>query len=141
MTTTSSRRTRFVVAASAVTVGALSVPTLAFASAAGAATTAQSLTPGTCTGSSSVTMQLQRTDLGKLEAGFEVDHARPGSTWQITLRHNGTVYFSGRRTAGRDGSFSVDRVVANGAGIDHFSGRAKNLASGQVCSVSASTGL
>lgn len=141
MTTTLSRRTRVVVAASAVAVGALSVPTLAFASSAGASAAAQSLTRGSCTGPASVTMQLQRTDIGKLEAGFEVDHARPGSIWQITLRHNGNVYFSGRRTAGHDGSFSVDRVVANRAGIDHFSGLTKSLRSGQVCSVSASTGL
>lgn len=119
-------------AAGALTAGAIwSLP------AAGAATPTQSLAPGKCTGPAAATMQLQRSDPGKLEAGFEVNHATPGSVWRLRLTHNGTAYFSGQRSAGRDGSFSIDRVVPNLAGTDQFRGRATNLSSGQVCTVTA----
>jgi hypothetical protein len=117
--------------------GALATGAIWAASAAGAAPT-RSLTPGQCTGRATVTMQLQRSDPGKLEAGFEVNHAKPGSVWQVRLTHNGTTYFSGQRSAGRDGSFSIDRVLPNRAGTDQFRGRATNLSSGQVCTVTAS---
>lgn len=116
--------------------GALAAGTIWSASAAGA-TPARSLTPGKCTGPSTVTMQLQHSDPGKLEAGFEVNHAKSGGVWRVRLTHNGAVYFSGKRSAGRDGSFSVDRVVTNLAGTDRFSGRATNISTGQVCTVTA----
>lgn len=117
--------------------GALVAGPIWSASAAGA-TSSRSLTPGTCTGQAAVTMQLQHSDPGKLEAGFEVNRAKPGSVWRVRLTHNGTAYVSGKRTAGRDGSFSVDRVLPDLAGTDQFHGRATNISSGQVCTVTAS---
>ena len=117
--------------------GALAAGAVWSASAASAAP-ARSLTPGHCTGSAAVTMQLQHSDPGKLEAGFEINQAKPGSVWRVRLTHNGATYFSGQRSAGRDGSFSVDHVVPNLGGTDQFRGRATNVGSGQICTVTAS---
>lgn len=69
-----------------------------------------------------------------LEAGFEVDRAKRGSVWRVRLAHNGGVYFNSRRTA-TGGTFSIDGVLTDRSGTDTISGRARNLATGQVCTV------
>ena len=104
----------------------------AFAAPANAAT--HTLTRGTCTGGGTVTLELQHSDPGVLEAGFEVDHAKRGSVWRVRLVHNGVAYFSDRRTA-TGGTFSIDGVLTDRSGTDTISGRARNLATGQVCTV------
>lgn len=121
--------------------------TLAALALAGATTlvapSVQAATPnllqrGTCSGRSVVTLQLAHSDPGIVEAGFQIDNARPGSTWGIVLTHNGLTYFNGVRRAAADGSFSVDRRLPDLAGRDTVSGRARNSTTGEVCTVSAS---
>ena len=57
-----------------------------------------------------------------------------GQTWAWTLRHDGKVAAQGRsKTAGRSGSFEVERKTRNTAGADAFRFRAVNRASGEVC--------
>jgi hypothetical protein len=122
------------VLAAGTAVVTLTVPLAAAPVGAAAGT----LTTGHCTNGATVTLQLQHSDPGRIEAGFEIDHAKPGSTWSVRLVHNGAAYFRGRRTAAvPGGTFSVDRVLSDLRGSDHVSGRAVNLATGAVCSVTA----
>jgi hypothetical protein len=88
---------------------------------------------GSC--SAGTTWKLKaKTDDGRLEVEGEVDSNRNGQTWRWVLRHNGSVSARGTGvTAGRSGSFDVERKVADVAGTDRFVFRAVNRASGEVC--------
>ena len=91
---------------------------------------------GKCSGTGTITLQIQRSDRSRLEAGFEIDHMKAGSKWRVALSHNGAVYFSGTGTVGASHSLSIDRVVPNLPGTDTFKGTFGNVASGEMCSVS-----
>jgi len=92
---------------------------------------------GKCTGHGIVALNLQNSDPGYLESGFEVDGMRPGGLWSVLLTHDGAVYYRGTAKVLADGSFSIDKVVRNLAGVDRFAGTARNRTTGQVCTVSA----
>jgi hypothetical protein len=116
-----SRRNRFaLVAGSALGLTALTGSTLILLSSGAGAASAGGLTHGTCSKGGTVTMQLQHGDPGRIEAGFEIDHAKVGN-----------------RKAAADGTFSVDRILRDLRGVDTLTGRARNLSSGQVCTVIA----
>jgi hypothetical protein len=75
---------------------------------------------GGCTGPGAARWKLKaKTDDERLEVEGEVDSHRTGQRWAWTLRDNGTVVARGTaRTAGRSGSFSVERKIADRAGRD-----------------------
>jgi hypothetical protein len=77
---------------------------------------------GTCGGSARSELELKARD-GGIEAEFEVDHARRGSLWRLTLSQEGRVIWRGSVRA-RSGSFSVERRLRNLAGADRVSVRA-----------------
>lgn len=88
---------------------------------------------GNCTGSTDWKLKLS-PDNGRIEVEFEVDSNRVGQTWNVTLKNDGNVFFSGQRmTQAPSGSFTVRRTTANGAGSDFIVGRAVNPKSGEVC--------
>lgn len=129
------RRIRYLAAAGAC-VAALASTGALIAVPASAATSPNTTTSRRC-GPATISLQLQHSDPGRIEAGFEIDHATVNSVWRVHLRHNGETYFRGQRTAAApDGSFSVDRVLPNLGGIDTVSGTARNVATGQVCAIS-----
>jgi hypothetical protein len=71
---------------------------------------------------------------GRIEVEFEVDSNRVGQTWNVSMRHNGVLFFQGARvTQAPSGSFTVRRVVNNLAGDDRIVGRAVNARTGEVC--------
>jgi hypothetical protein len=131
--TVNRRQIRYVAGATITATALAGGAAILCASSADAATTA--LIHGSCSMGSTVSMQLQHSDPGRIDAGFEVDHAKVGSTWRVRLQHDGVRYFLGTRTAAADGTFSVDRVLRNLPGPDTFTGHARNLASGEVCKV------
>ncbi len=91
---------------------------------------------GECTGSTSSKIKLSPED-GRLEVEFEVDQNRDGVRWKVVLRRNGTRVASTRRTTrGPSGSFELRRTIADIAGADRISARAKSP-SGEVCKASA----
>ena len=92
---------------------------------------------GRCTGHGIVSMNLQYSDPGYLEAGFEVDGMRAGSLWSVVLRHDGAIYYNGVARVLPDGSFSIDKVVRNLPRTDVFAGWARNRTTGEICTVSA----
>ena len=75
----------------------------------------------------------------RVEAKFEVDQNKVGKTWNVVLKHNGNVFWSGQKvTKAPSGSVTVHKMTNNAAGTDNFSARATNPATGEVCLGSAS---
>jgi hypothetical protein len=95
---------------------------------------------GSCSGTSDWKLKLSPEN-GKIEVEYEVDSNKVGQTWRVKLFHDGNRIFRGtRQTQGPSGSFTVRVLANNTAGTDSFSGRATNVASGEVCRGSASIG-
>ena len=88
---------------------------------------------GNCTMSSDWKLKA-KPDNGRLEVEFEVDQNRSGQTWNVTLKHNGSTFFTGQRTTqAPSGSFSVTKFTNNAAGTDMIVGKATNPKTGEVC--------
>jgi hypothetical protein len=74
---------------------------------------------------------------GRMEVEFEVDSNRVGQTWTWTLRSNGSVFASGKRTTkAPSGSFSVERRTSDVGGSQRISATARNTRTGEVCRAS-----
>jgi hypothetical protein len=90
---------------------------------------------GRCSGATSSELGLERDD-GRIEVELEVDQNRTGVRWRVELRRAGKVVFSGtRRTAGRSGSFSLERKIARSAAPVTI--RARATRAGEVCTATA----
>jgi hypothetical protein len=100
---------------------------------AASANDADVIKEGSCSGASDWKLKLSPED-GNIEVEFEVDSNVNGQTWHVKIFQNGNRIFNkDRTTKAPSGSFEV-RVVANDtAGVDHFKGRAKNDATGELC--------
>ena len=114
--------------------------TVAGMSTAAFAKTGDVIRQGACSGNSDWKLKLSPEN-GKIEVEYEVDSNKVGQTWNVKLFHDGNRIFAGKRTTqAPSGSFTVRVVANNTAGTDSFSGRATNVASGEVCRGSASIG-
>ena len=88
---------------------------------------------GSCSNRSDWKLKLSPEN-GRIEVEFEVDSNRVGQTWNVKLKNDGIVFFSGTRTTqAPSGSFEVRRLTNNGAGSDFIVGRAVNPNTGEVC--------
>jgi len=88
---------------------------------------------GSCSGSTDWKLKAKPDD-GRLEVEWEVDSNRVGQTWTWTIRHDGVLKASGTRTTlAPSGSFSVERRIADAAGVHRITGYAKNAATGEIC--------
>jgi hypothetical protein len=75
-----------------------------------------------------------KSDDGRLEVEGEVDSNHRGQTWRWRIVHNGSVSARGvRTTAGRSGSFSVERRLVNLRGTDRVVFRAVRANTGETC--------
>jgi hypothetical protein len=93
---------------------------------------------GTCSGSSVSKLALKHDD-GLIETQFEVDSNRVGQRWNVVIKDNGVIVFSGARTTiAPSGSFEVQRRIPNRAGTDAIVASAKNPATGESCVARAS---
>lgn len=91
------------------------------------------LRTGSCTGNSDWKVKAAPDD-GRFEVEGEVDSNRVGQTWTWKIRHNGTVSAKGTAvTVAPSGSFSVERRMSNLAGVDTFTFRGINPATGEIC--------
>jgi hypothetical protein len=87
---------------------------------------------GTCTDGAHWKLKVKTDDNG-LEVEGEVDSNSSGQTWSWKIKDNGSVAAKGSATtAGRSGSFSVERRIADKSGTDNIAFRATR--NGQVCS-------
>ena len=90
---------------------------------------------GTCSDGSSSKLKVKHDD-GRIEAEFEVDQNRNGVAWNVELRRNGRLAFSGvRTTVAPSGSFSLERKIAGGASSAVI--RARATRNGEVCTATA----
>ena len=114
--------------------GLLGVAALGATSAApAAAKSGDVIVSGSCTGSSDWKLKLSPED-GRIETEFEVDQNRNDRLWKVTLKRNGAAVWHGTRyTRAPSGSFTVRKLLANGAGADRIVARAKNVATDEVC--------
>jgi hypothetical protein len=88
---------------------------------------------GNCSGATDWKLKLSPEN-GRIEVEFEVDSNRVGQTWNVKLKRNGNVFWSGARTTqAPSGSFEVRKLTNNGAGSDFIVGRAVNPNTGEVC--------
>jgi hypothetical protein len=89
-----------------------------------------------CSAGSTVELKLSEED-GRIEVELEVDQNRNGVRWTALLRRNGRVAARAAAvTRAPSGSFTVRRVLANGAGQDVVAARATRR-SGEVCAARA----
>jgi hypothetical protein len=92
---------------------------------------------GTCSGSSSSEIKVKPDD-GRIEVEFEVDQNKSGEKWKVKIKDNGeTAVKKTMTTHGPSGSFSLERKIADRTGKDEIVGKAKNKASGERCSATA----
>ncbi|MGV8910400.1 MAG: hypothetical protein ACOH1Y_15565 [Propionicimonas sp.] len=88
---------------------------------------------GNCTATSDGKLKA-KNDGGRLEVEFEVDANRNLQVWAVTLADNGTTVWSGNATTqAPSGSFSVNKRIANRAGADTITARARNAKTGETC--------
>lgn len=103
----------------------------ATAPAKGAGT--QVIKRGSCSGSATWKLKA-KIDNGLIETEFAVDQNLVGRRWKVVIRQNGIKRFSGIRTTKvPSGSFTVRRLLDNMAGSDRIVGKARALATGQIC--------
>jgi len=121
------------------TAGLLSALTLGSLAAAPAGAKGTVVTKrGTCTGSTLSKLKLH-PDGRVIQVEFEVDSNRVGQRWQVKIVDNTAVVFSGaRKTVAPSGSFTVERRIANKAGVDNVVATAKNIKTGERCTAKAS---
>lgn len=88
---------------------------------------------GACSGGGATWKLKGKHDSGRIEMEYQVDSNNAGQRWAVRVTDNGAVVFSGTvATAGRSGSFSVQRRIANRAGNDTLTATAKYA--GRTCS-------
>jgi hypothetical protein len=73
---------------------------------------------GTCSGAR-YELSVDR-ERGGFEVDADLDRARPGSRWRVTLRHDGAVVTSKVHTADAEGDVDVDAWRRDTAGTDTF---------------------
>lgn len=93
---------------------------------------------GSCARASDWKLKLSNED-GQLEIEFEVDQNVVGDRWHVRIKEEGILIFDGhRRTQAPSGSFEVNILTRNRAGIDDVIARAVNERTGEVCRGTAS---
>jgi len=135
----SNHRLTRAIAAGAVGIAGLGAAIAVPVATAGAATPPVNIT-AKCSGTSTVNLQLQREDTGRLSVDFGVDMARhkAGVQWKVTETDNGTTFVSKTAKTIRDGSFSITSLLTPQAGLNTVTGTAVNATSGETCTLTAS---
>ena len=115
-------RSRVLIGTGAIALGLAS--SLAAAGSASAKGDDGVRTSGACAHGGHFKLKAKHDD-GRLEVEFEVDSNRAGQRWAVRLTDNGAVVVSRHaRTAGRSGSFSIEKKIANRPGRDRIRARA-----------------
>lgn len=92
---------------------------------------------GRCSAASTYKLKLSDED-GRIETEYEVDQNRNNRTWDVKISVNGVVKATAVAvTRAPSGSFTVRRVLANGAGNEVVVAKATNRLSGETCTATA----
>jgi hypothetical protein len=88
---------------------------------------------GTCS-AGSVWKAKAKPDNGRIDLELEIDTRRIGQAWTVGITDNTVRVFTGKRvTAAPSGSFSIELLARNRAGVDTFVGTARNGSTGETC--------
>jgi hypothetical protein len=78
-------------------------------------------------GGADVDFEVDKDD-GRFEVEVDIDNAKPGTRWRITLWHDGNRFFKDTRRANGDGDVAdVERSRPNTAGRDVFKVKVKRV--------------
>ena len=101
-----------------------------------AASAADSVTrSGACSGASSWSLRASEAAGDVAALRQFVNSPRAGQTWNVALSRQGSVFFTTRRTTNSAGDFTVTRNAREVNGVnDVYTARARNLATGEICS-------
>src|SRR3954469_3920331 len=89
---------------------------------------------GTCTGSSSITLRAAEAAGDAANLRLSVNSRLPRQVWNVQLFRQGNQIFAGQRTENAQGDFVVTRSAPEVNGVnDVYSARARNTATGEVC--------
>lgn len=66
-------------------------------------------------------------DDGRFEVEVEIDDAKPGSRWQVVLRHDGKRYYKKTHRANGDGEIEIEKNRPNTRGKDVFKMKVKKI--------------
>ncbi len=117
----------------ALAAGALAAPAATFAKGGNPVVSVR----GSCTIASTAKLKVKH-DNTRISVEFEVDQNRNGRTWNVRIWDDGVRVFTGNRvTHAPSGSFTVNRLIANRAGLDTIVARAVNARTGEVCRATA----
>jgi hypothetical protein len=88
---------------------------------------------GACSRASDWELRANAAD-GRLEVRFEVNSNRRGQQWIYTIRRDGIVTASGKRTTSSSGgSFRVERALADAPGTSTITATARNTKTREHC--------
>jgi hypothetical protein len=88
---------------------------------------------GSCSGRGDWKLRVRRETASTVRVRFDIEHVRPGDTWQLYLSDNGTRIFSASRVADSEGELRAVRITANRSGTDHVKGSGVNVTAGGTC--------
>ena len=109
------------------------VATLLATAPAASAKSVAAKAAGRCSAGSHWTMKA-KPDSGRMELELEIDSNRNGQRWTVRVIDNRVLAYAATRvTAAPSGSFTVRKLTANRAGVDHFVGVARNVRTGETC--------
>jgi hypothetical protein len=92
------------------------------------------LREGSCSGGpGDWRLRVRRESASTIRVRFEIEHVRPGDSWQLFLSDNGTRIFAGTRVADAGGEVHVIRITADRAGTDRIKGSGVNVTTGGSC--------
>lgn len=72
---------------------------------------------------------------GRIEVEYEVDNATRGQRWVIVLKKGRRTILQRTKTVNSAGEIRVRKVTSNGSGSERISALARNLNTGERCSV------
>lgn len=88
---------------------------------------------GTCSRTADWELRARASD-GRLEVRFDVDSNRRGQQWIYTIRLDGTLTASGKRTTTSSGAaFRVQSTLADAPGTNRITATARNPRTREYC--------
>jgi len=96
------------------------------------AATREVLTSSGCGGSAGWSLRLVPSN-GRIAVTFAITTADAGQDWTVRIKQGTALVWSGSKVTGSTGDFSLTLDRPDRPGTDSFVGRARNLATNQVC--------